>query len=310
MSKNFDLENFKKTLSFTELEEKPPKYVTVCEELQACLGLPGLPLGDISEIHGDSDTGKTTIMMHAATQAQAQGVFPVLIIVEKKHRQERLKLMGFDPNKAIVNLTCKSVEDIFEFSDKIIAAVNKGKLPYDTMIFIDSLGNVNCRAARLENKDGTTTVKNVHQQNAKAITEHLMIMSDKLGDSRYVNSPHYIGMTVLNQVYDKPASFPGGHPTKQPRGGKKLKYTSSIQLETKKVKDLVAKVDGNSLSFGMISKVSVTKNHINGIKNTGTYVITNDSIFANDEGAIKDYKEKNRDKWGSAEIIATDSEED
>lgn len=303
MAKKFDLDNFKKSLELTELQEKPAKYVILNEELQACLGLPGFSLGDITEIHGDSDTGKSTLMMHAAAQAQAQGVFPVLIIVEKKHREARTKLMGFDPSNAIINLSCKNIEDVFEFSDKIIASVNKGKLPFDTMIFVDSLGNVNCRAARIENKDGTTTVKNVHQQNAKAITEHVMVMSDKIGDTRYVNSPHMVGMVILNQVYDKPAAFPGGMATKQPRGGKKLKYTSSLQIETKKVKDLGARVDGNELSFGLISKISVKKNHINGIKNTGTFVITTDKIFANEPGAIEDYKEENKDKWGQAEIV-------
>lgn len=308
--KKFDLEAYKQTLELTPLEEKPSKYVELNSELQACLGLPGLPLGDISEIYGDSDTGKSTILLHAAAQAQAQGIFPVLIITEKKYREDRAQSLGFDKEAALVNRRCKSVEDVFEFVDKVIADVNRGKLPYDTMIFVDSLGSINCRAARIDNKDGTTTIKNVHQQNAKAITEALMVVSDKINDTRYTESNHYIGLAILNQIYVQPASFPGGKPSNKPRGGKKLKYVSSLQMETKKIKELSAKVDGALKSFGIITKLVVKKNHINSIKNTGEFVITADEIFANEPGAITDYKNRNKEKWGNALIEEHEHEND
>ena len=309
--KKFDLDAYKNSLELTELTEKAPKYIELNEELQACLGLPGFPLGDITEIYGDSDTGKSTLLLHAAKQAQAQDIFPVMIITEKKYRDDRAIAMGLDLDNCIKNLTCKTVEDVFEFVDKIVADVNKGKLPYDTMIFIDSLGSINCRAARIENKDGTTTVKNVHQQNAKAITEHLMLVADKIGDTRFEEtSNHYVGLIVLNQVYTQPAQFPGGRPSNKPRGGKKLKYVSSLQIETKKRKELTAIVEGSNVSFGIISKVVVKKNHINSVKNSGEFVIVADKIFANQKGAIDDYKAENRDKWGTAVIIEKEPTED
>jgi len=306
MSKKFNLDAYKKTLQITELEEKEPTYVILNEELQACLGLPGLPLGDITEIYGDSDTGKSTILLHAATQAQEQGIFPVMVITEKKYREDRAAAMGFDKSNSIINRSCKNVEDVFEFVDKIVADVNRGKLPYNTMIFVDSLGSVNCRAARIENKDGTTTAKNVHQQNAKAITECLMIVADKINDTRYTESNHFVGLVILNQIYVQPAQFPGGRPSNKPRGGKKLKYVSSLQIETKKKKELSAIVNGMNLTFGIISKVIVKKNHINSIKNTGEFVIVSDKIFANEPGAIDDYKKANRGKWGDAVIVEND----
>lgn len=310
MSKKFDLGSYKETLQLAELEQKDPKYVVLNEELQACLGLPGFPLGDITEIHGDSDTGKSTLLLHAAAQCQKQGILPVMIIVEKKYRKDRAELLGFDEKQAIMNFSCNSIEDIFIFSDKIIADVNKGKLPQDVMIFIDSLGNVNSKEARKENKDGTTEIKNIHQKNAKVITEHLMIMSDKVGDTRFSTHPHYVGVVVLNQVYEAPPAFPGGMTRQVPRGGKKMKYVASLQIQTKKTKELLAKVDGNDVTFGIVSKVTVKKNHINSVKNSGQFVITADKIFANDPGAIQDYKDNNRDKWGNAEIVETSTGEE
>ena len=79
-------------------------------------------------------------------------------------------------------------------------------------------------------------------------------------------------------------------------------------METKKVKEIKAIVNGISISFGIISKVIIKKNHINSIKNTGEFVIVSDKIFANEPGAINDYKDQNRSKWGNADIIHVDPE--
>ena len=149
------LDDFKTSLELAEVEEKKEKYVVLGEGIQAALGLPGFPLGDITQIYGDSDTGKSSLMLEAAAKCQEQGILPVMIIVEKKFREERAVAMGIDPKNAIINLSCKSVEEVFEFADKIVASVNKGKLKHDVMIFVDSLGNINSREARIENKDGT-----------------------------------------------------------------------------------------------------------------------------------------------------------
>jgi RecA/RadA recombinase len=310
----FDLDAFKATLEIPQMEEKPDKYVVLNEELQACLGLPGFNLGDISEIYGDSDTGKSSLIFHAAVQCQKQDILPVLIIKEKKHRQSRIELMGFDTKNAIINTGCESLEDMFEFADKIISSVNKGKLPKDVCIFIDSLGNANCRAARTDETDGTSAPKNVHQQNAKVMSEWMMILSDKIGATRFTNAPHYVGLVCTNHVYDKIVQVgPKQIIVQQPRGGKKRKYVASLEIAMKKVKMLTAKVGGVDKSFALISKLQVSKNHINGVLQSGLFIITEDEIFANQKGAIDDYKERHRDKWAEAQIFsqtAEDSDED
>jgi RecA/RadA recombinase len=309
MTKKFNLEEYKETLKIPKLLEKPAKYVILNEELQACLGLPGFSLGDISEIYGDSDVGKSSLIFHAAVQCQNQGIMPILIIKERKHRQARMEIMGFDPSNAVVNTSCVSLEDIFEFADKIISDVNKGKLPFDVCIFIDSLGNANCRAARTDEKDGTSAPKNVHQQNAKVMSEWMMLLSDKIGETRYETHPHYIGLVMTNHIYDKTIQIgPKMVSVPQPRGGKKRKYVASLEIFAKKVKNLFATCNGIKMSFGMISKISVTKNHINGIQQAGLYIITEDEIFANHKGAIEDYKARHKDKWAEAQISASVAE--
>jgi len=307
MAKQFSLEDYVETLELTKLEEKKSKYVSLNEDIQAALGLPGFPLGDITMIYGDSDTGKSTLMLEAAAKCQEQDIIPVMIIVEKKYREDRAIAMGVDPKKAIINLRCKTIEEVFTFADKIIADVNRGKLKKDVMIFIDSLGNVNSREARIENKDGTIEIKNIHQKNAKVISEHMRLMSDRIGDTRYTTHNHYIGMVILNQMYE--ATTPGGMKKHQFRGGKQLKYVASLQIKTSKMKELSAIVKGQNKTFGIVTKLKVEKNHINNIKNTGEFVITANSIFANDTKAIEDYKKLHRDSWDTATILSEISDD-
>lgn len=310
--KEFDLDAFRATLEIPIREEKPPKYVIMPPEIQACLGnLPGPALGDITEIWGDSDTGKSTLLMKMAVACQEQDIVPVVLIKEKKHREARFKLMGFDSTKAIVNLACGNLEEMFAFIGQIIASVNKGKLPKDVMIFVDSFGNANCKAALKHNPDGTTETKNVHMQNAKVFSEEMTTLADKINETRYATSPHYIGLVYVNHTYDKPVQVGGRTFVKvQPRGGKKRKYVASLEISTKRVKSLKAIVNGVQQDFGFISKVTVIKNHINGIYNSGLLVITEDEIFANEKGAINDYKARNKEKWGNAQIVAIASDDD
>lgn len=308
----FDLDAFRESLKIPEREEKKPKYVEMPTHISACMGgLPGFALGDITEIWGDSDTGKTTVLMQIAAACQEQDVLPILIIKEKKHRAARLLLFGFDPDGAIINLSCANLEEMFDFMDKIMASVNKGKLPKDVMFLVDSFGNANCKAALITNADGTTEVKNVHMQNAKVFSERMTVTADKINDTRFTSSPHNIGMVYVNHVYEKPVKIGGQTFVKlQPRGGKKRKYVASVELSIKRKKTIFAKVNGKQLDFAFVSKLSVEKNHINGVYTSGELIITEDEILPNIKGSIDDYKLRHRDKWEGLEGFVIHEEED
>lgn len=312
MAKGFNLEEYKKTLKIPPRIEKKARYVEVSPEIQACIGgLPGPPLGDITEIWGDSDTGKTTLLMEIGVACQQQNILPVLIIKEKKHRESRLALMGFDKDNAIINLACTNLEEMFQFIDKIIADVNKGRLPTDVMFLVDSFGNANCKAALKINEDGTTESKNVHMQNAKVFSEKITVTADRINDTRYDVTPHFISMVWVNHIYEKPIKVGNKTFTKlQPRGGKKRKYVASLELSMKRVKSIKAIVNKIPLDFGFITKLSVEKNHVNGVYNSGKLIITEDEIFANHKSAIDDYKKRHREKWGEVTEFMMVNEED
>lgn len=308
MSKKFDLEEFKKSIKLADTPLKKDKFVILDECLHSVLGVPGIPLGHITMVFGPSDTGKTSLLFHSAAQAQKQGILPVLIVTEGKISHERLALMGFDPDFAIINESCEFLEDVFTFIDTICAKAASGDLPHDIVIFFDSIGNTLSKEEIEVQKDGTWEKKNTMMKCAKIISENMRTISKKINDTRKVSYPKSVGLFIVNQAYTSPPSFPGGRPSLTPYGGTAIYYRSSLVIRTKKAKKLTAIKDKVNYGFGIVAKFSVDKNHISNTTNSGEFIITADKIIPNEPTALKNYKNENKDTWGE-EIKITETEE-
>lgn len=310
--KEFDLEAYKKTITLAETPLKKDKFVVLDECLHAVLGLPGIPLGHIVQIFGKSDTGKTSLLFHTAAKAQEQDILPVIIITEGKVDWGRAADMGFNPDFAIVNESCEFLEDVFEFVDKICADVASGALEKDVMIFFDSVGNTLSRDEVEIQEDGTWTKKSTMMKAAKIISERMRVLSKKINDTRKVSYPNAVGLVILNQAYTAPPKFPGGPSVLTPYGGDAIWLRSSLVLRTNRTKRLTATKGGMNLGFGIVSKVTVDKNHISNTTNSGEFVITGDAIIPNEKKAIATYKESHKASWGDVNLVvkAEDSEDE
>lgn len=296
MSKKFNLEEYKKSIQAADTPLKKDAFVVVNEALQMVLGLPGFALGHITQIFGLSDSGKTSLVFHGAAQAQKFGILPVFIITEGKISWNRAKLMGVDPENCIVE-SAQYLEEIFTKIDRIIADVNTGKLPMNVMIFVDSIGNTVSVDSVKENKDGTTEQGGAMMRAARVLRERMRVFSHKINNTRKVSSPFSVGVTFVNHAYKQPPSFPGGPTTLVPYGGDGIYLASSLVLRTKKVRTLKATVNGQEKGYGIISRITVDKNHISNISNTGEFVIVADDLIPNDDKALKEYKETHRSEW-------------
>lgn len=309
--KKFDLSDFKKKIKVSEVEYKKDKFIHLAPCLQEVMKLPGLPLGHITQDYGKSDSGKTTLMFHAAVQAQQQGILPVLIITEKKVDWNRAIAMGFDKENAIIEENLQYLEEVFDFMDnEIIQNVMDGTLPYDVMIFWDSMANTLSEKSVKIGKDGKREIKNTHMQAAAIKSERLAVLMDRVNETRKINYPKAVGAFIINSVYTEPPAFPGGKPREVVKGGNAVKYKASLMIKHQLVSKLGAKVDNRDIKFGLISKISITKNHINGQEYSGEFVITEDEILPNDAKVVKDYKDRNRERWGDIPIYELEKHED
>lgn len=303
MAKKFDLDAYKKKIKVSDTPMKKNKFVELDPCMHEILGMPGLPLGHISMIFGPSDTGKTSLLFHAAAQAQQQGILPVLIITEGKVDWERAKSMGFDPENAIIEEGMEYLEQVYPFIDKITADVSMGNLPQDVMVFWDSVGNTLSQDEVVVNKDGTTEMKATMMLAAKRNSNFLRSLSGKINNTRKISFPNFVGLTMINTCYTKPPAFPGGMSTQVPYGGDQIWFKSSLILKTKRKKKLTATKDGVKMGFGIVSTISVEKNHLTNTSHSGEYVITGNAIIPNEKTAIDAYKDEHKDEWGVAELI-------
>src|SRR5690606_37481924 len=117
-------------------------------------------------------------------------------------------------------------------------------LPYDVMIFWDSLGNTLSRDEVEVRKDGTIEKKSTMMKAAKVNAERLRVLSTRINSTRKISFPKTVGVTIINTCYVKPPSFPGGMPTEVPYGGEAAWYKASLILKTKRKQKLTAAKDG------------------------------------------------------------------
>ena len=307
MAKKFDLAKYKESVKASDTPLKKDKYVVVDEALQEVVGLPGLPMGHITQIFGPSDSGKSTLGFHAAVQAQKDGILPIFIITESKVSWDRAEAMGLNVGDCLV-FYAEYLEDIFGSIDRVLADMQTGKLPLDCLLIVDSIGNSISSESVTVNKDGTTSTGKAMMKAARVIRENMRVLSHKVNNTRKITSPNTAGLVFVNHSYKKPPDFPGGPTTDIPYGGDGIYYVSSLVLKTRKGRKLEATKNKKKVKFGMVSKISVEKNHLVDVTNSGEFVITADAIIPNESGAITDYKDAHKERWGEAVIMEAQDE--
>lgn len=300
MSKNkfTSLKDFKAKMTVAEVPYKKDSFIKTNEALQAVTGLPGIPQGHITQIYGPSNGGKTSLALHLAAQAQKDKIVPIFIITEDKLSIPRAEAMGVDMENAIL-VEATYVEDIFKHVGEFMAAQADGSLPLDLLFIVDSIGNTISETSVTINKDGVTEVGGAMMKVSKVLRECMRIYSHKINNTRKANSPKFASMIFINHSYQKPPAFPGAPTTDQAYGGDGIYYASSLVIKVKKSKQLKATKDGIDVSFGIVSKIAVEKNHISGVSNQGDFVIVSNDLIPNDPEAIKHYKANNSANWGT-----------
>ena len=312
-NKKFDLDSYKKKIKAREVVYKKDSYIPVDECLQAVLGLPGIPRGHVTQVYGKSDTGKTSLLFHLAAQCQATGELPIVYITEKKVDWARAKLMGFDKDGfAIVEESYSTLEEVFEDMLVKLAEQAREELPKKIVFFWDSIGNTVSKDEFKDDKDGNRDIKATMMKAAKVIKGYMRHVGPKINETRKEEVPHEATLIFLNQAYTQPADpkIYGSRPKLVPYGGDGIWYAASIVIQTKKGGlKIDAQVGGIKKKFGSRSRLTIEKNHINGIEQSGEFVITPTSIIPDDPTAIKSYKEDHKDDWGNVEFVEGEDEE-
>lgn len=309
--KSFSLDDFKKDIGAEDVDDVPLEWIKLSDGFQKATGLPGFPKGYVSLSRGHSNTGKSTAVCEAIVSAQKMGIFPIIIDTENNLGHDRLSTMGFDWNGNYIMIdnefllekfgkkvdpkrTEASIEDLANAIRYFLHLQDIGKLPFDLLFAIDSIGTLNCvKTINAHEKDDTQN----NMWNAGAYEKSFMsLLNNTIPNSRKVNKPYTNTLIAVQKIWidnmnNGVVKHKGGETFFL--GARLIVHTGGIVSHS--TKKITATSKKREVAYGIETKIGVVKNHIDGplggISMEGKIISTPHGFIYPDD--IDTYKKEN-----------------
>lgn len=205
--------------------------------LDLALGVGGIPRGRVVEIYGPESSGKTTVALHMAAEAQHLG--GIAAFVDAEHALDPLyaKKLGVDIDNLLISQPDNG-EQALEITE---ALVRSGAVD---IIVIDSVAALTPQA-EIEGEMGDSHVG----LQARLMSQALRKLTAVISKSNTI-------AIFINQIREK-VGVMFGNPETTP-GGRALKFYASVRLEVRKVETLK---QGTEI-IGNRTKAKVVKNKV------------------------------------------------
>ncbi|HSQ45924.1 MAG TPA: recombinase RecA, partial [Lutibacter sp.] len=205
--------------------------------LDIALGVGGYPRGRVVEIYGPESSGKTTLALHAISEAQKAGGIAAFIDAEHAFDRFYAQNLGVDIDNLIISQPDYG-EQALEIADNLISS---GAVD---IVVIDSVAALTPKS-EIEGEMGDSKMG-----------LHARLMSQAL--RKLTGTIHKTNCTVIfiNQLRDKIGVMFGNPETTT--GGNALKFYASIRLDIRRKTQIK---DGEKV-IGNATKVKVVKNKV------------------------------------------------
>jgi hypothetical protein len=319
----FDLEKFKKSKYLDQSSKfKKQRWIPFSPAMREALSIPGVPMGHVFVSRGGSDTGKTTLLIETAVEAQKMGILPVFIITEMKWDFSHAQKMGFeceavpDENGEVVDYkgffiyvdrgSLNTIEDVSAFIADILSEQKDGKLPYDLLFLWDSIGSIPCE---MSVKQGN----NNPMWNAGAMaTQFGNFINQQFPLSRKENYPYTNTLFVINKTGVQPALTPMSQPRMTNKGGNTMYWDATIvatfgNVTNSGTSKISVQHKGRKVEFAKRTKIAIDKIHADyGIATTSTVLVTPHGFIPDTPEAIKEYKKQYAHEWFNEQVDVAD----
>lgn len=205
--------------------------------LDMALGIGGVPRGRIVEIYGPESSGKTTVALHVAAQAQKLGGEVAFIDVEHALDPVYTKALGVDIDNLLVSQP-DSGEQALEIAE---ALVRSGAID---CIVLDSVAAMVTKA-EIEGDMGDTHVGLLARLMSQAMRKLTSVISKSNCVAIFINQVR----EKIGVVYGNPETTPGG---------RALKFYSSVRIEVRKGEP----IKNGAEIIGARTKCKVVKNKV------------------------------------------------
>ena len=210
---------------------------TGCLDLDIALGIGGLPKGRIIEVYGPESSGKTTVALHVAAEAQKAGGAVAFIDAEHALDPSYAKKLGVDIEGLIVSQP-DTGEQGLEIAE---ALVRSGAID---VIIVDSVAALVPRA-EIEGEMGDSHV-GLH---ARLMSQALRKLTGTIQKTGCI-------AIFINQLREKVGVMFGNPETTT--GGRALKFYASVRLDVRRIDSIK---QGDNV-VGNRTRVKITKNKV------------------------------------------------
>jgi len=192
----------------------------------------------------------------------------------------------------------------------MLDAQEKGELDYSLCFLWDSVGSVPCKMT-YEGKGGK-------QHNASTLADKIgMGINQRISGSRKAGSKYENTLIIVNQPWVELPDNPFGQPKIKAKGGEAIWLNSSLVFLFGNQKGagttkITATKDKRTVKFASRTKVSVMKNHLNGLGyEDGKIIVTPHGFLpgkdaAEEKKSIETYKSEQAEYW--KQIIGLDGD--
>ena len=210
---------------------------TGCLDLDIALGIGGVPKGRIVEIYGPESSGKTTVALHIAAEAQKAGGAVAFIDAEHALDPSYARKIGVDTENLIVSQP-DTGEQGLEIAE---ALVRSGAID---VLVVDSVAALVPRA-EIEGEMGDSHVG----LQARLMSQALRKLAGTISKTNCV-------AIFINQLREKVGVMFGNPETTT--GGRALKFYASVRLDVRRI-DSIKQADA---IIGNRTRVKVMKNKV------------------------------------------------
>lgn len=227
--------------------KNPEDYVVLPPEInwERATSLMGLPFGKLTQIAGDSDTGKTSFAITAMKAAQAQDTAVLYVETEGKTSPQDLLSWGVDPDQVMLvqsGVAEEAFTMMFSIWDAFFDKYPKGKL----LVIIDSWGNT------ISLRDSEIDLTEDNQKPGGNAKTNRLSVNKMIAKMQSDNA----ALLVVNYTYDNMGSV-----GKTNAGGKAIHFFTYVGFQTTRVSWIQKTVKGEKVRVGARVRWTTYKNH-------------------------------------------------
>lgn len=260
-----------RSLTTTEELLQVSNWIEMPEYFSTAINGKGFPFGHISQIIGESDTGKTTLLMSAMIKVQQEGGICYLIDTEHKFHFERFRLMGGIPED-IETISVDTLEEAWTAINKVCDSISDIREDYPDLRFLVAWDSV----AATVTEGMMEAESDAHHVAVEAKLNNKEIRKLKAKVRR-----NDICAIFINHTYMTMPTF--GISKEVLKGGTEMFYMSTIIVKTKRREWLKRTIKGMPQKYGIHGLLEVFKGHVGGRKTTTDFYIVDKGIINKEE---------------------------